>query len=404
MRQQQWQRPGFRFYQGQLKIVSDRVSYLLDTWPDLRSRRKTADSGYWQEITPGFRLLKPRVSNGDEALLGPERLESSAVDPLLEKAQAFRSFRHSLPPDVAKAVEVVPNRQWDLLLFCRQNSRFAELVESNPALAYCVTQCDAICGMVHDIELVANRVVKMKQRDILDWLGFPGAKSWIKILRKFDPGALRVDEMKRLLRTSETSSVEGALGHLRRINIGVMRIVSDWRYRNMIAPSLLEEVANEPEERRRPATAEMLCGILAMLEQMKEQFTYRRFPSIPKVRTAHQEVTERFNLLKQGRGRKGLFPAAPIQGTIDIVPIKNVAELTTEGWEQKNCVGSYAKRVKAREVYIYRVLRPERATLSIGPTGGGWGIRELKCKCNESVSPETEAAVQRWLDEHSLGV
>ncbi len=157
MRQKPWQRPGFRFQLGRLRINSDRVSYVLDAWPELKSLRRAADSRYWHETSPAFRVLKPSGSGAAtyadaDADIGPtENVSSAAVDPLLEKAQAFRLFRCAIPPEVTKVVETFPNRQWDLLQFCHHRRRFTELIESNPTLAYCVAQCDAIANLPHDI-------------------------------------------------------------------------------------------------------------------------------------------------------------------------------------------------------------------------------------------------------------
>jgi hypothetical protein len=56
----------------------------------------------------------------------------------------------------------------------------------------------------------------------------------------------------------------------------------------------------------------------------------------------------------------------------------------------------------AREVYIYRVLRPERATLSIVPSPcGGWEIDQLLLRENQPVSAATTARVEAWIEGFS---
>ena len=55
--------------------------------------------------------------------------------------------------------------------------------------------------------------------------------------------------------------------------------------------------------------------------------------------------------------------------------------------------------------YIYRVLAPERATLSIIQGADGcWCIDQLKLACNKPAKPETYQVVQTWLNEFSLSV
>jgi len=99
------------------------------------------------------------------------------------------------------------------------------------------------------------------------------------------------------------------------------------------------------------------------------------------------------------------FPPLPIPGTKDIIALRTKEALRAEGAEQNNCVGSYARRVKGGEIYIYKILSPERATLGItmGPDGF-WRRAELGCAGNRPVSPLTAATVDEWLAAHSFSV
>ena len=66
-------------------------------------------------------------------------------------------------------------------------------------------------------------------------------------------------------------------------------------------------------------------------------------------------------------------------------------------------MATYAERVQRGGIFIYRVLRPERATLSIVRSpGGDWEIGELKRRSNAAVSPFTRQVVESWLDEYAL--
>ncbi|MBI4027129.1 MAG: hypothetical protein HY360_19240, partial [Verrucomicrobia bacterium] len=72
--------------------------------------------------------------------------------------------------------------------------------------------------------------------------------------------------------------------------------------------------------------------------------------------------------------------------------------LAREGREQAHCVFALVGEVRARQRAIYKVLEPERATLSLTPTPGGWRLDEIVGPRNRPVSPATRQAVQRWLD------
>lgn len=78
-------------------------------------------------------------------------------------------------------------------------------------------------------------------------------------------------------------------------------------------------------------------------------------------------------------------------------------DLIHEGNVQNNCVATYAERVQHRGIFIYRVMKPERATLSIVRSADGdWQIGELKRRSNAAVSPITRHLVENWLDEYAL--
>ena len=103
--------------------------------------------------------------------------------------------------------------------------------------------------------------------------------------------------------------------------------------------------------------------------------------------------------------REAGFPPPPVAGTDGIIPLTDPGQLVEEGRQQHNCVGGYAERVTAGEVFVYCVLLPERATLSIRPAAdGGWEIAQLLRACNQPVSAATAVTVQLWLARESVSI
>jgi hypothetical protein len=85
---------------------------------------------------------------------------------------------------------------------------------------------------------------------------------------------------------------------------------------------------------------------------------------------------------------------------LEVLPLTNQAQLQEEGREQQNCVGAYGPRIRTGNLYLYRVLKPERATLAIAKTASGrWQLSEIKSFRNGQVSEETMEAVQWWIEE-----
>ncbi len=92
------------------------------------------------------------------------------------------------------------------------------------------------------------------------------------------------------------------------------------------------------------------------------------------------------------------WPDPPIPGNDNIEPITSLAELRCESKLMHHCVATYAQRIIEGHGYVYRVHRPERATLYVGKDGmGGWCARELRGACNRQVCRETHDTVGRWL-------
>jgi hypothetical protein len=90
------------------------------------------------------------------------------------------------------------------------------------------------------------------------------------------------------------------------------------------------------------------------------------------------------------------FPPPPLPGTDSIVPITTLQQLEAEGRIQRHCVVNYARAVCAGQVYFYRVLRPQRATLEVKLSGGKPELGEFKRAANLGVGSAAIDAVEAW--------
>ena len=81
-----------------------------------------------------------------------------------------------------------------------------------------------------------------------------------------------------------------------------------------------------------------------------------------------------------------------------IQPIESTRELLLEGMYMHHCVGGYIEAILSGQRYIYRVTKPERATLEIRQTGPGvWEQGQLKSYCNRTPGEDVAELVQKWL-------
>lgn len=103
--------------------------------------------------------------------------------------------------------------------------------------------------------------------------------------------------------------------------------------------------------------------------------------------------------LERHRDRFGTldFPPPPVPGSDDIVPITTVRQLIEEGRCQHHCVGGYVSEVMYGNSYIYRVIKPRRATLELVKKEERWVINQLRLACNGTADEWTWKTVTAWL-------
>lgn len=397
-------RPGFKFFNAKLMITTDEQVRMIESWPDLKAIRKLTGSKYWEKFVPVSRLLRPKSATTLDSL-GPGNVRSMALDPLCEKYLAFYHFRNSIPPEITQQVERFSNRQWMLLSLCKRREHAKDLLEQNPALGFGVAHLGKFRPHISEPIATAAKVSALRQRDMLGWINFPKTQAWVNILAKIPPEAVTLDRLQSLGRVAAQPEVEDQLKHLRSFNGWVISLVSERRFAELVAPTLMAEIAESTDDPIPQEAFHLLEDILNMAQRLPLRPNPQPIRNLEALRKRHQEVSAAFAKFLERERDERILPLPPLPGTPEIVPLIIADDLVREGREQHNCVGGFAKWVQDGKGYIYRVLAPERATLSIvkGPDGC-WCIDQLKLACNEPVSPATRQVVLSWINGFSLSV
>ena len=376
----------------------------LGTWPLLEAVRQNGDSTQWQRFIPVFRLLRPKADLL-AVEVGPEGLRSGAVDPLLEKHQAFRLFRQALPPRIALAVERFSSRQWSVLRMIQEREDAADVVEQNPALGFCVASLGKFHTLFGNLGRQAAELSRRPQRDMLDWLGFPGSQAWVNVFGKILPETITVDRALALREVAKDREVVKRLAHVPSINTGLLELAGNPQLLVEVSPLLLDEIAASEENRLQGSAVRLLEDMVQAWRYVNQAPRLGGIKTLAALRKRSQEAEEEIQRHLELQQLKYHFPAPPVSGTADIVPLTDGKQLFEEGRQQRNCVGGYGERVAKKEVFIYRVLAPERATLSIRPSpDGGHEIEQLLRGCNQPVSAVTVTSVRRWLAAEAVSL
>ena len=211
--------------------------------------------------------------------------------------------------------------------------------------------------------------------------------------------------MAALAQAVRTPGVPERLRHLPVITGAVLQVAGHPMLRSVtdrFLRELLELSLNDPE----PASSEWASPSQQVVDELAdlESVWLRCGPDIPLRINTIAGIGRQYGELYQMAHRADLqerasdvLPAPPFPGNDEIVPITTVGALTEESDRQRHCVITYLPSVLNQRRAIYRVLKPQRATLSLRSNRGRWEFEELRGKANTLVRPETQQAVKAWL-------
>lgn len=381
---------GFGFKDGKLFLFDGNSVGIIESWPSLKAVRKVG-SCRWEKFRPLFPLLRPRgvEPEVDSALLPRESFQMA-----YQRRAAFRAFRLSIPLVVAESCEEIPGSQLALLKLLQLSSAAVDLAQGNQALAFALAHPEFFRERYSTLEGAAA-IARERQREIAGWLGFPETDQAVKTLSKM-PGASVFKKTLRSLRSSmEFPEARRVLSHLPRINAGVLGFVENARLLEQVPIPLLQRVAEKREEDVEARSSDLWSQCANMARDLGESL--RRPASIEKLEEWYLEISKKW-LIKNPPGPKP-FPDPPLAGTQTIQAILTAEGLIEEGRLQFHCVAAYANHVRAGRMYVYRVLAPQRATLSIvkGPCGQ-WVIGQLRLQKNLLCNGATVKHVTNWLE------
>ena len=419
----------FSFFDGVLHIDVPLARARIRWRPDPKAEELKVGLRRWREFWPDYRLICPIGSSQN----APERVleipESSATPKSArQKTAALEQFRSEVEDEIVRIVEPFGSYQWAVMVLVRNEPWAMDLAEGNPTLAYALANSHLLRGSPPEAAAVQARwYCHKKQRDLLEWLGFPGTEPVARILRKISPGAVFPSMLHRLrMALKADPRTIKLLAPLPKINGAILEVATITKYLDLLTPSLLQEMVEHPPE---VSVADRICSGLVVLEQISSPRATKPFANIKQVLRFREEAEKEFQAYlrrkeqakqdaarraeqerlrrweearirskKQAELRRLPFPPPPLHGTPDILPLTSRELLEMEGREQNNCVAMHEMHVRQGGYYVYQVLMPERATLSIHRgLDGRWRRLELRVKNNKNAKPATEQAVDRWL-------
>jgi hypothetical protein len=386
----------FCFKEGKLLIFDEETVCVIESWPSLKALRKE-NRGRWEAYEPIFPLVfaadaDPLIQEADQV---PETFQLA-----YQRRASFRAFRSSLQVEVAAACEGIPARQWMMLRLMQNSKAATELSSSNRALAFALSHPWFFRERYSTHEGAAI-VAKRRKKEIADWLGFPPTDATANMLSKLASGSITVQTLKKLRSMSASPAASKMLLHLKRINAGVVAMLSDPALGSALSMNLLGEVGESSAEDVEPQAARLLSQILTMSEALDRGEP--RPGSLEKLEALHFEISTAY--LKKYPPGDGPLPKPPLADSQTIKAIRSIGELVAEGREQNHCAATYVESIRAGRVFIYKLLQPERATLSIVRSPSGeWALQQLRGHSNAPVKTATLAHVKKWIENRPIKI
>jgi hypothetical protein len=211
----------------------------------------------------------------------------------------------------------------------------------------------------------------------------------VRILSKVTPEACDIALLMRTRRRIQDRGLVKILSHIKLIGEAEMRLIAYSEAGvHMSVPLFLELAGSATEDFPRylllKATERMLRRsgqILVPFRSVEEMVRFRR--RLFEKRDEQDIATV-------------VFPPPPVHGTPYIQPLVNPTELSEEGRELNHCVSTYARGIASGWLYFYRILEPERATVSIR-RNETWEIDQIAGPGNSEVTYATRSDVETWL-------
>ncbi len=393
-----------------------RAEYLVRAWPDPRVFRRQWPSPEWFDFDPPRADLRAWRRNQAPWLIEhstsatPRRAARAGGDDQLRlgfeaddsrvHSTGLSGFVESLPQNVRALIEPFRYGQFNLLRLSSDFDENIDLIRSNPALAFCLTDLSTFRGeRIRNYRACVQKLLRLRQREALEWLGFPGRKSTQRLFRKIGPETASVHDLLRLRGALSNDGVGPLLSHCESVHVGVLRLVTDPECRPHLTKRFVHEVSTRDEEMFRDRMADLVIECSRILNFLGKSSVTLEFRNLDHARQIHAELAEALRVHRE-LAHPDEFEV-PVPGNASITPVRNFTELKAWGRKQRNCCASrsYVRRLRAGVGAFYCVrARSEDATLLLERSSlKGWRMTQLLGYRNAQVSKETRELVVDWL-------
>lgn len=315
-----------------------------------------------------------------------------------------RRLCDALPKAVSAVTSLMPAMDFVLAQACAASAAARELAEDAPLLF--ILAVDHARKQSCSLESF-NAFLAGKRSEILKAVGLPGSRSLVRLVRRLALSPLLPWELEDIRAALQNPEYLALMRHHPHLHVNHLRLLN--RVRQPLWPGLLNLVDEHTTAVELSWLYRMIRDSLAMAGGNEQALA--AIHSRETLQAQHDRLVERFNransrnseekrqdLAKELSEEHGDYPKPPL-GPIDgLEPLCSWLELLEEGATMRHCVGSYDVPVALGEVFIYRMVHPERLTISLECHNKTWVLGEVRGVCNSSPSEGALDWIRRWVN------
>ena len=392
---------GFSRRRQVLVLFSHEAILCLRPGPAPAASIRTPMSGGWVHCRGRDKLFNFKGALRDNHRFRRRRLLDFGmgrlrVGPGTSSALALDAFLDCVDPGHKPLLAQLEHHSWPVYAALCRAPGMDQLLNDNTGLAVALSNHATLAErpVQWPMRTIRRLLNRGRRRDIAAALGWPNRQASVRLLARLTPDAASVAHLCALRELAHDPRWGRRLGHLPRIDVDILRLLSNPVTRQRCEMSFLLELAATEDCLHLSGTVERMIGHFAAAG--------RTPPQLRSVEQVIGLVHEGQALDRSGRHRLGRFGPPPLPGNEHIIALTSSAELDREARAQRNCLAgeeSYEQGIADGELWIYRVNAPERCTLAIAREDeeGPWSISELHTRGNGHPSQLTVFAVERWL-------
>jgi hypothetical protein len=380
--------PGTAFKNGKLMIFEDYSLVVMKPWPAPLAWRRTTRRPF-RPHRPEVELVRGPLRRGEQAPWRVRRFDATA------------DFMAPVPAPIREKIGRYSQRQWHMMALLARCPGADDLVDSTPALAFALASNWVFAQTPPSQPMrTARSLVRKRQVDICERLGFPARPSAVNMLRKLQTRDIAIRPLLDLRDALWDEERASLLRHAPSIGYWSLKIVSrEWRRRHFSSKFLAELGALERCGDDDPDHENCTCHKLGDLEYVLQGWVLRRargrvFDTFAQL---HNFAGDRDDDMRPKCPADTVFPPPPLAGNGNIRPLLTGADLIAEAGEMQHCIMHYHDEAMAGGMALYRISAPERATFALIRDDDIWRLGQVSGVENAKVSQEVYCVIYGWL-------